>query len=80
MGDNQKPAFTLRDGLIKVTAWEKTGDNGTFYNIDLTRSYKDSGGDWKESTSFTGGDVLRASNLLQQAYNKTLELKANANG
>lgn len=75
---NGQPAFKLTDGLIKATAWANTTDKGTFYSIDLVRSYKDGNGEWKDTTSFSGGEVLRASNLLQQAHNKTLELKANA--
>ena len=72
-----QPAFTLRDGAIKATAWANTNDKGTFYSVDVVRGYKDANGEWKDTTSFSGSDLLRASNLMQQAYNKTLELKSN---
>jgi len=73
-----KPAFTLRDGSIKATAWANTSDKGMFYSIDITRGYMTDNGEWKDTTSFSGGDALRASNLLKLAYNRTLQLKADA--
>ena len=73
-----QPADTLRDGAIKATIWANASDKGTFYSVDLVRSYQDKQtGEWKDVTSFTGADALRASNLMALAYNRTLELKAN---
>lgn len=72
-----KPVTTLRDGAIKATVWANESDKGTFYSVDVVRGYKDSAtGEWKDVASFSGGDVLRASNLLAKAYNYTLDLKA----
>lgn len=65
---NNKPKFTMRDGAIKATVWENTTEKGTFCSVDLVRSYKDKNGEWKETTSLTGGDILRAANLLNEAY------------
>lgn len=77
MGD--KPAFKIRDGLITVTAWANTNDKGTIYNVDApVRSYKTDNGEWKETSSLTGGEVLRAANLLTTAHNKILDLVADA--
>ena len=72
------PAFKLRDGTITATAWANTSEKGVFYSVDISRSYKTDDGEWKETSSFSGNDALRASNLLTQAYNRTLELKADA--
>jgi len=79
MTDNNKPAFKLRDGAITVTGWANTNDKGTIYNVDAPiRSYKTDNGEWKETASLSGGEVLRAANLLTTAHNKILELKADA--
>lgn len=67
---NNAPVKNLRDGLIQAAIWENdAGDSKTFHSVTLTRSYKD-GEEWKETTQFTGADLLRASNLLTQAYNE----------
>lgn len=71
-----KPIFKLRDGLITATCWKNEHDGKPFYSVDLTRSYQTEDGEWKETNSFTGGDILRAGNLATSAYNRTLELRA----
>ena len=43
-----KPAFKFKLGLITATIW----DNDGFYSVDFARSYKDSDGNWKNTTSF----------------------------
>ena len=68
----KQPAFKLRDGLISATIWENPSENGIFHSINIVRSYTDGNGEWKETTSFSGSDLLKAANLLQRAYNWTL--------
>ena len=76
---SNKPVKTFRDGAIKATVWGNESDKGTFYSVDVVRSYKnDETGEWKDTTSFSGNEILRASNLLAKAYNHTLDLKADA--
>lgn len=70
-----KPVIEIRDGAIKVTVWPNDSEKGTFYSVELVRSYKD-GENWKESRSLSGGDVLRGANLLTLAHNEILHLKA----
>ena len=76
---SNQPAAKIKDGGITATIWANTGEKGTRYSVDLVRSYTDSNGDWKEKTSFLGGDILRAANVLNLAYNRILELKAEDN-
>ena len=76
---SNQPAAKIKDGGITATIWANTGEKGTRYSVDLIRSYTDSNGDWKETTSFLGGDILRAANVLNLAYNRILELKAEDN-
>ncbi len=42
----QRPAHEIRLGRIKATIWANQNDNGTWYNVTLSRSYKD-GDEWK---------------------------------
>lgn len=69
---SNKPAATFRDGTLKATVWKNSSDKGDFYSVDLVRGYKDNDGNWKDSTSLSGSDLLRAANLLQSTYNAIL--------
>jgi len=65
---SNKPAHKIRDGLLAVTIWENEHDGKAYYSVDLKRNYKD-GDTWKETTALSGRDLLKAANLLTQAYN-----------
>lgn len=74
---NQKPAATLRDGSLKATLWRKQSEKGVFFNVTLSRTYKD-GADYKDSNSFSGAELLRIARLAGQAYDLAGELRATA--
>lgn len=63
-----QPIQTLRDGLLKATIWQNKSEDGRFfYNVSIVRSYlKDE--EWRETTSFSGNELLRLSRLSQAAY------------
>ena len=65
MATKNKPATTLRRGLVKATIWENASKNGPFFSTTLSRSYKESSGKWSNGTSF-GLNDLEA--LLTVAY------------
>jgi hypothetical protein len=74
---NNEPVAKLRDRGLTVTVWENTSeDDKKYYSSNLTKSYKDNEDNWQETTNLNADDMLRASNLLQQAYNKILELRS----
>lgn len=73
---NNQPVHTLRDGAIKATVWANRSEKGTFYSVIVVRGYKDQTDNWKDTDSFSGGDILKASNLYQSAYNFILSLIA----
>lgn len=74
---NNEPAVKLRDRGLTVTIWENESEDGkSYYSANLSKSYKDSEDEWQETSSLNADDMLRAANLLQQAYNKILELRA----
>jgi hypothetical protein len=62
---NKKPAQKLRLGLITATIW----DNDGFYSVDLARSYKDSQGQWQNTTSYSHSDLLNLSHIVRRAEN-----------
>lgn len=58
-----QPALKFRLGLITATIWK----NNDFYSVDFTRSYKDSEGNWKNTTSFAHADLLNISKCAERA-------------
>jgi len=74
MANQNQPAFTLRDGRVKLTCWANTYDKGTFHSVDVVRSYQDEKEEWHDTHQLSGTDILKSANLQQQAYNKILEI------
>lgn len=62
---SKQPAQKLRLGLITATVW----DNDGFYSVDLSRSYKDTQGQWQSTASFGHADLLNLSKCAQRAEN-----------
>ena len=52
MATNNKPATTLRRGIVKATIWENPSKNGPFFSTTFSRSYKEQSGKWRNGTSF----------------------------
>ena len=74
--EKAKPAATLRDGSLQASIWKNTSENGTFYSTTITRSYQTEDGDYKNTNSYSGTELLKLSRLAAKAYDRELELKA----
>ena len=46
MANKPQPIKALRSGRIQAAVWENHSDKGPFYNVTVSRSYKD-GDTWK---------------------------------
>jgi len=64
---SKQPVHKITFGLIHVAIWKNEGSKGTFYNVTVTRSYKD-GEEWKESQSYGRDDLPLVSKALDQAH------------
>lgn len=62
MADGNKPAAKFRLGYVSATVWK----NDEFYNVKLSRSYKD-GDEWKDTDQLGSGDLMNAVRVLQRA-------------
>ena len=52
-----KPVFEQRFNHIRLTIWENQNKGQSWFNVVITRRFKD-GDEWKESSSFSGlGDL-----------------------
>ncbi len=71
--ENKGPIETLRDGKLKATIWKNFGENGTFYSVEISRTYKD-GDKYGNAHSFSGAELLKVSRLSLKAYDKVGDL------
>jgi len=65
----------LRDGNIKATTWRNEGENGPNFNTTFTRTWKDDKGQYQNSQSFSGGELLRLSELVRESYRDIMEFR-----
>ena len=63
----QKPAHEIRLGRIKATLWENETEQGTRYNVTVSRLYKDVD-DWKNSTGFGRDDLPLVAKVVEMAH------------
>ena len=70
-----KPIDTIREGSLKATIWKNFGDNGNFYSVEFTRTYKQ-GDQFKDSRSFSGSELLRIARLAHIAYDEIAIMRA----
>lgn len=76
-----QPTETLRDGSLKATIWKNEGEKGAFFSVNLSRTYKDEAGNYHDSDSFSGSELLRIAHLASRAYDQVSKLRqAEANG
>jgi hypothetical protein len=69
------PVAKVRVGLISGSIWERSTEQGTFYNVTFERRYRDGEGNWKSSHGYDMGDLLALSKLADLAHSKILELQ-----
>ncbi|MCB9871507.1 MAG: hypothetical protein H6837_16745 [Planctomycetes bacterium] len=72
---NNKPTETLRDGSLKATIWKNDGEKGPFFSVSLTRIYTDAAGNYHDSDSFSGSELLRIAHLASRAYDRIADLR-----
>ena len=67
---NAPPLQTFRDGAVSVKLWrQESPDNGPFVSATIGRTYRDQAtGEYRESRSLSGTDMLKAQALLGEAH------------
>ncbi|MEM9838926.1 MAG: hypothetical protein AAF830_07175 [Pseudomonadota bacterium] len=76
--DNERgnaPIHTERDGGLKASIWENEGENGPFYSVKLAKTYTDRDGNLRDTSSFTGTELLQIAEVVRAAYHKTNEFR-----
>jgi hypothetical protein len=65
--EKNRPTHEIRFGAVKAAIWANQTDSGTFYNVTITRLYKD-GDDWKFSDSFRRDDLPLVAKVADKAF------------
>lgn len=60
---SNQPAHKIKLGLTTATIWNNDGN----YSVDITRSYKDAQGDWKNTGSLFHSDLLNVAKVAERA-------------
>lgn len=74
-----RPVHEIRFGRIRAAIWQNETDSGTFYNVTISRLYKD-GDDWKDSTSYGRDDLPLVAKVCDQAHTWIFEHSSKSNG
>ena len=72
--EKNKPHHTIRVGQgIKATIWPNEGQQGTWFNVSVSRTYKNGDGQLKDSTSFTRDQLPHVAFAVARAYQFLLD-------
>jgi hypothetical protein len=63
MSDGNQPAAKFRVGYVTATVWL----NDKFYNVVVSKSYKDADDNWKDTDQLGHGDICNAVKVLERA-------------
>ncbi len=59
------PVFTKRPGAVSATVFENRNEERVYFNVQTTRRYKGSDGEWHDSNVLNGeGDVTHLIEVL----------------
>ena len=62
-----QPVEKFTCSSITASIWKNEGENGAFYSVTFTRSYKTSDGTWKRADSLSVNDLEAVSVVLGHA-------------
>ena len=64
-----KKPITIKVGRgIRAKLWRNSNENGEWYNVTISRVYKDDDGDFQDSDSFSRDDMLQVAFVAQKAF------------
>ena len=63
-----QPIHRIRWSRLEAAIWQNAGDNGAWYNVTFSRSYKDAKDEWKSTDSFSVDDLLLLAKVANEAH------------
>ena len=74
-----EPVHRIRASRISAAIWQHESENGTWYNVTLSRSYKDANDEWKSSDSFSADDLLLVAKVANEAHSWIIQKQQERN-
>ncbi|MFA5951879.1 MAG: hypothetical protein WC807_16515 [Hyphomicrobium sp.] len=81
MSDNQnkqKPVAKIRCFPVQAAIWKNETAKGTFHTVTFSRTYKKENGEYGDTDSFSGAQLLQLAHVAQKAYDKAEKLTREA--
>ncbi len=72
----KSPIYEIRFGFVKAAIWKNETENGPWYNVTISRFYKQ-GNEWKDATSFGRDDLLLVAKAADVAHTWICEQSRN---
>jgi hypothetical protein len=63
-----QPIHRVRISRVQAAIWQNSGENGPWYNVTFSRSYKDANDEWKSTDSFSVDDLLLLAKVADEAH------------
>ena len=73
--ETNQPFDKIRDGALTATIWKNEHEKGVAYSVEFDRIYTDQEGNYQNSKSFSGAEILRVARLAEKAYDAIAEAK-----
>ena len=74
-----QPVHRIRIFPIECAIWKNQSENGTWYNVTLSRSYKDANDEWKSTDSFSADDLLLVAKVADEAHSWIIQKQQERN-
>jgi len=64
-----KKPYVIKVGRgIRAKLWKNSNKNGEWFNVTISRVYKDDDGEFQDSDSFSRDDLLQVAYVAQQSF------------
>jgi hypothetical protein len=74
MSDNKPVRIKLHP--LTASIWRNQAQNGPFYTVQFSKSYRDTEGNWKHTDIFTSSELLLLSKLADLAETEVRKLRS----
>jgi len=74
-----QPVHRIRIFRVEATIWQHQSENGTWYNVTLSRRYKDANDEWKSTDSFSADDLLVVAKVADAAHSWIIQKQQERN-
>ena len=59
-------------GGVRASVWKNESTNGAYFTVNISRTYKNADGEFKNTTAFRRDELLFVADAARRAYNYLL--------